>query len=92
MGIFDGTVIGTTKVLDNGPATARWNLVLMGDGYRQQELGKFANDTQNFVDALLDTRPFGDLEAAIDVYRTDVASDDSGADDPAGWRGLGGCR
>ncbi len=87
MGISDGTVIGTTKVLDNGPATARWNLVLMGDGYRQQELGKFASETQNFVDALLDTRPFGDLEAAINVYRTDVASDDSGADDPAGCDG-----
>jgi hypothetical protein len=76
-------VIGTTKILDNGPASVRWNVVLMGDGYRQQELGQFADDAQNFVDTLLATPPFNDLKGAINVFRVDVTSTDSGADDPA---------
>jgi IgA Peptidase M64 len=85
----DGTVIGTTKILDHGSATVRWNLVLLGDGYRQQELGQFASDAQGFVDTLLVTPPFDDLQAAINVFRVDVASTDSGADDPAACGGTG---
>jgi hypothetical protein len=85
----DGTVVGTTRILDNGPRTVRWNLVLMGDGYRQQEIGQFAGDAQAFLDALLATEPFDELQSAINVFRVDVASTDSGADDPAACGGPG---
>ena len=85
----DGTVIGTTKILDNGPASVRWNLVLLGEGYRQQDLAQFAGDAQDFLDTLLATAPFDELEAAINVFRVDVASTDSGADDPIACGGSG---
>ena len=32
MSTADGRVIGTTQILNNGPAASRWNLVIMGDG------------------------------------------------------------
>ena len=32
MGVGDGTVLGTTKIVDNGSPADRWNLVLFGDG------------------------------------------------------------
>jgi hypothetical protein len=85
----DGTVIGTTKILDNGPASVRWNLVMLGDGYRQQELPQFAGDAQDAVNTLLATPPFDEYKAAINVFRVDVASTDSGADDPVACGGTG---
>jgi hypothetical protein len=85
----DGTVVGTTKILDNGPAAVRWNLVLLGDGYRQQELGQFTGDAQTFLDTLLATEPFDVLTTSVNAFRVDVASTDSGADDPVDCGGTG---
>ncbi|CAM5370178.1 IgA Peptidase M64 OS=Streptomyces griseomycini OX=66895 GN=FHS37_002589 PE=4 SV=1 [Streptomyces griseomycini] len=83
MSTVDGAVIGTTKIIDNGPASARWNLVIMGDGYKNAQLGQFANDVRSFVNNFLGSGPFNRVPTAINVYRVDVASTDSGADDPA---------
>lgn len=85
----DGTVIGTTKIVDNGPAAQRWNLVIMGDGYTRTLLGKFGNNVQSFVNKLRTSPPFDSLFRAINVYRVDVSSTDDGADDPAACGGSG---
>lgn len=84
MSTTDGSVVGVTKVVDNGPANRRWNLVLLAEGYRTAELPKFASDVTAFVTLLFATRPFDTLQYAINVYRVDVSSTDSGADDPGG--------
>jgi hypothetical protein len=89
MGTTDGTVIGTKKIIDNGPASARWNLVIMGDGYQSAQLSQFANDVQSFVNSLLGSAPFNRVPTAINVYRVDVSSTDSGADDPTACGGNG---
>ncbi|MCO6435576.1 MAG: HYR domain-containing protein [Phycisphaerae bacterium] len=80
-GPSDGMVVGITKIVDNGPASSRFNLVLMGDGYQQGELAQFAQDCQDFVEFMFQTPPF-DENCSINVYRIDVTSTDSGADDP----------
>jgi IgA Peptidase M64/Repeat of unknown function (DUF346) len=85
----DGTVLGTTKLVDNGPPARRWNVVVMGDGYRAAQMGGYAADTQRVVNVLLSTPPYDGLRAAINVYRVDVTSTDSGADDPAECGGSG---
>jgi hypothetical protein len=82
MSTSDGTVIGTTKILDHGPANARWNIVIMSDGYQAGQLSQFAADAQKFVSKLLATSPYDVLQRAINVFRVDVSSTDSGADDP----------
>ena len=92
MGTSDGAVVGTTLLADNGPASARWNLVILGDGYQQAQLGQFAIDAQSFVTTFLATAPFDSLRRAVNVYRVDVASTDSGADDPASCGGTGAVR
>ena len=38
MSTSEGYVIGTTKLVDHGPDSARWNLVILGDGYQASEL------------------------------------------------------
>ncbi len=101
MSTADGTVLGTTKILNNGSPSGRWNLVILGDGYRANEMTQFATHAQQFVDRLIAeppfsepvwpifTLPFPPLYSAINVYRVDVISTDSGADDPSACGGSG---
>jgi hypothetical protein len=85
----DGRVVSTTRIVDSGPANQRWNLVVLGDGYQEAQLGQYAADVQRFIDALLATSPFDELRPGINVFRVDVASTDAGADDPIACGGSG---
>jgi len=89
MSTADGQVLGVTQLLNNGPASLRWNLVLMGDGYQASELPTFLSDADAFVAKLRSTDPFGSIISAVNVFRVDVQSTDSGADDPVACGGTG---
>ena len=82
MSAADGSVSGRQKVVDHGPDAQRYNIVILGDGYRSADMAKYRADVQAFIDALRQTAPFGDLWCGINVHRIDVVSIDSGADDP----------
>ncbi len=83
MSAADGFVAGMTTIVDHGPNDLRYNIVILGDGYRASEMAKYHADVQNFVAALHATAPYGYLWCGINVHRVDVVSTDSGADDPA---------
>jgi hypothetical protein len=85
----DGKVIGMTKIVDNGDPARRWNMVILGDGYKAGEIMQFGSDVTKFVDKMKATVPYGDLWRGINVYRIDVASTDSGARDPKACGGTG---
>ncbi len=89
MSTSDGFVIGLSKVLDHGPASDRWNLVLVAEGFRAVGMPKFHNEVSKFVDKLFNTRPFDEMWCGINIYRLDVASDESGADEPGGGECTG---
>src|SRR5262245_13777841 len=89
MGTSDGQVIGMTKVVDHGDPALRWNLVLLGDGYQTGQIAQFTSDVTNFINTIQGTAPFGDVWTGINVFRIDVSSTDSGADDPAACGGTG---
>jgi hypothetical protein len=82
MSAADGSVIGTQKIVDHGADAQRYNVVILGDGYRAAEMAKYHSDVQAFVDVFGQTTPYGDLWCGINVHRIDVVSTDSGADDP----------
>jgi hypothetical protein len=82
MSAADGSVSGTHKIVDHGPDAQRYNIVILGDGYRASEMAKYHADVQTFVDAFRAAAPFGDLWCGINIHRVDVVSTDSGADDP----------
>lgn len=84
MGAADGFVIGLKKVLDHGPAAIRWNLVLVAEGFQASEMPQFHQEVSKFVDKLFNTPPFDQRWCGINIYRLDVASNESGADEPAG--------
>jgi IgA peptidase M64 len=76
-------------VVNNGDPRRRWNLVVLGDGYRADQLADFHRDVNGFAETLQATPPFDEMWSAINVYRIDVTSPDSGADDPTDCGGTG---
>lgn len=89
MSASDGSVLGIATVVDHGDPALRWNLVLLGDGYRAAELAKYVSDVDAFVEKFKATSPYDELFAGINVFRIDVASTESGAADPAACGGTG---
>jgi hypothetical protein len=89
MSISDGEVLGAVKIVDNGDPAERFNLVLVAEGYRESELDQFKDDADHFVEGFFQTDPFADHHCAFNIWRLDVASDESGADDPAACGGTG---
>lgn len=87
-----GHVVGTTQIVNTGPASKRWDLVIISEGYQSSDLPQFALDANALKTALLATPPFSLMTAAINVFRIDVASTDSGADEPAACGGGGATR
>lgn len=82
MGTSDGQVLGSTKIVDAGLPSQRWNVVIVSEGYQSSEMPLFAADAKQFADALLAIAPFDRLKTAINIFRVDVTSTDSGAKDP----------
>ena len=88
MGTTDGQVVGVQKVVDNGPNADRYNIVILGDGYRADELTKFAADVDTFISTFHATAPYDKLWPGINIHRIDVASTDSGLRFDAGGQEL----
>jgi len=81
-GPSDGSVVGAVKIFDNGPASDRYDVVLLAEGYTAGQQAAFAQHAQEFLDFMLATPPFSTNCSALNVWRIDVISDESGADDP----------
>ena len=84
MSTKNGTVLGATKIVDNGSDFTKYTIALMSEGYTALEMAKWEADAQFFADYLFGEVPFSDpdLRCAINIYRIDVTSDESGADNP----------
>lgn len=85
----DGMVLGAVKVHDNGPNGERFNLVVMAEGYTIDEQADFDHDVDRLVDQLFTYSPWDTMEAAVNITKINVASNESGADDPVECNGTG---
>jgi hypothetical protein len=85
----DGTVQGNTQIFGSAPRNRAFNIVLLAEGFTAAQQGAFNTAANQFVTALRATPPFDELSPAINVFRVNVASTDSGADDPASAGGTG---
>ena len=54
----DGSVGAATKLVDNGDDGARFDIVLLAEGYTSEQLETFAVHAQAFSDYLFETPPF----------------------------------
>jgi IgA Peptidase M64 len=78
----DGQVIGTAQIHTGGPRHIACNLVILSEGYQAGQLNQFAADAQTFVNTFLSIRPINEAPNAFNIFRIDVSSTDSGADNP----------
>ncbi|WP_026552456.1 M64 family metallopeptidase [Arthrobacter sp. H20] len=85
----DGAIIGTTQIRGSAPRNRAFNVVLLGDGFRAAEQAAFDAACLALANAFLGAPPFNDLAPAINIFRVNVSSTDSGADDPASAGGTG---
>jgi len=89
MSTSDGAVIGSTQIFGSAPRNRAFNVVLLAEGFTAAQQGDFNTACNNFVTAFRATPPFDELSPAINVFRVNVSSTDSGADDPASAGGTG---
>ncbi len=89
MSTSDGGVIGTTQIFGSAPRTHAFTVVLMADGFTDAQQNDFNTACDNFAMALTGTPPFNEVAAGINIFRVNVRSTDSGADDPTSAGGTG---
>jgi hypothetical protein len=85
----DGAVIGVTQISGSAAHNRAFNVVLLAEGFTAAQQNDFNDACTGFVSAFLATPPFDELSPAINVFRVNVSSTDSGADDPVSGGGTG---
>jgi hypothetical protein len=78
-----------TTLINNGPASNRVDMVFVGDGYTQAQLdaGLYVQHVLTYANSMLNpasvlSDPFGRYAKFFNVHAIDVASQQSGADQP----------
>jgi hypothetical protein len=66
----------------NGDSNSHINLVILGDGYQEQELPLFVTDATTFTNALFNERPYEQYQNYFNVFLVKVPSNESGASHP----------
>lgn len=79
----DGTVLGATIVVDNGPSNQRMNIVALAEGFTLAQQSQFNAAVDQFVSVLFSYPPFDTYGVGINVTRINVTSNESGADFPS---------
>ena len=69
MGVNDGTVLGATKILNNGEDTDRFNIVLVAEGYQDHEQNTFDSACEDFVKAIKTLPWFSTLINTINIHK-----------------------
>src|SRR3954471_6484003 len=85
----DGSVVSMTQVFGSAPRNRAFNVVLLAEGFTAAQQNDFNTACTGFVEAFRATPPFDDLAPAVNVFRVNVTSTDSGADDPTAAGGTG---
>lgn len=78
-------------VQDNGPRSSRINLVFLSEGYTTVDMPNFATHVTNAVNFLFTKEPWKQYRSYCNVYRIEIASNQSGCDN-GNASGAGGTR
>jgi hypothetical protein len=87
----DSTVVNREKqeskfamfdVMLNGPIEKKVDILILGDGYTKEDMGKFRNDAKHFAGQLFSYQPFKKHKNDFNVRAMEVISDNSGIDKP----------
>ncbi len=70
-------------VLENGPPSQKVDLLLLGDGYTETEMGKWHTDAKRLADILFSMSPFKERKADFNVWAIDTPSEETGVARPS---------
>jgi MYXO-CTERM domain-containing protein len=68
---------------ESGPADKRYNIAVLGDGYRAQDQAKLKSDAQDITDYLFEVSPLKQYAKFFNVRLIHVISNEAGADEGA---------
>lgn len=76
-------------IAENGPASEKVDILILGDGYAKGDAEKFRRDAKHFNDVMFSTEPFKSRKKDFNVRAIQVESPVSGIDipDKGLWRG-----
>jgi len=69
-------------VLTNGPASNRFNIAILSEGYTSSQLADFRGHATNAINTLLSRPPFSEYRSYFNAFAISVASAQSGSDHP----------
>lgn len=69
-------------VYSSGDPAKRLDILVLGDGYTESDMGLFADHVDNAVQGLLANEPFNRFASLINIHKLEVASAESGTDQP----------
>jgi hypothetical protein len=75
-----GVVIGTTTLLYSGSPADKIDVVFIGDGFKENQQGKFNTRVDEAVEEFLSAHPLQTLRSAFNIHRINIASPQSGTD------------
>ena len=73
----------TIPILINGPSAQKVDLLILGDGYTQDEMPKFEADARRLSDHLFKVSPFRERASDFNVWAIAVATRESGVTRPS---------
>lgn len=69
-------------ITENGPASEKLDIVVLGDGYSISEMEKFRKDAKRLSSALLSTEPFKSQSKNINIRAVETPAQQSGVNKP----------
>ena len=69
-------------IAENGPADKKVDLIILGDGYTKEEMGKFRNDVERLSGFLMSSEPFNRHVADFNIRAIETPSPGSGVSKP----------
>ena len=70
------------KRVDNGDPAKNVDLVLLAEGYTENEMSKFEQDAQQFIDYVFSQAPFNQYKSKFNIWLVKSVSEESGTDIP----------
>ena len=86
--------VSVRKVLKSGKSEVKVDVAILGDGYTKEEMIKFKQDTDHFVQVFFNEEPYKSRKKDFNIWALEVPSLDSGIDEPRQnkWRNTAfGC-
>jgi hypothetical protein len=70
------------SIFENGLASEKLDIVILGDGYSKAEMDKFRKDAKRLSESLLNAEPFSNRKKDINVRAVETPAEESGVSKP----------